>query len=94
MQQLYSSQQKSLTGCMVVPQDAVLVAPRIVPVRVVSRLPLIATLERPPPLFRGRLSDAEIDVAPSYVEALAMLPITRAGMDTAPLPRLGPPGAS
>ena len=53
---------------MVTPQEAVRVAPRMLPVRVVSRLPLIATLERPPPLLRARLLEAAVDEAPSYVE--------------------------
>jgi hypothetical protein len=79
---------------MVTPQDAVRVAPRIVPVRVVNRLELMAVLARPPPLLSGRLSEAEMAVAPSYVADLAMLPITRAGMEEWPLPRLGPPGTS
>jgi hypothetical protein len=94
LQNLHDRQQAPLTGCMVTPQEPVRVAPRMVPVRVVSRLELIATLERPPPLFRARLSEAEIARAPSNVADLAMLPITRAGMEGWPLPRLGPPGTS
>jgi hypothetical protein len=50
---------------MVTPQDAVRVAPRIVPTLVVSRLELMAVLARPPPLLSGRLSEAEMEVAPS-----------------------------
>jgi hypothetical protein len=80
----------SLNGCIVTPYDAWRLAPRIVPTRVVIRLELMATLARPP-LLRDKLSDAEMDVAPSYVWDCARLPITRAGMEGLPLPRLGPP---